>query len=423
MDQRWAAPHNRAVTQPDPTPNAEVATPVAAGARAGRRRAAPRRSHTVARVLVSTLVVLAMVSGLTITYLYRHYSDNLTVLDIEDQIVGERPDKVEVAGPQEPLNVLVMGSDSREGENNIDGLTGGGERSDTTLLLHLSADRERAYGVSIPRDSMVDRPACRTEGGAEIPAESYTMWNEAFQLAGPACTIQQFEELTGIRLDHFVVVDFEGFQGMVDAVGGVEVCIPETIDDRAHGIYLEAGTRKLEGIQALNYVRERYALSGGSDIGRMKRQQAFIASMASTVLSSDTLARPDRLLGFLEAATESLTLDEGLGNLVKIAQLGYEFRGIGPDKIQFMTIPNAVDPADPNKLVWTEDAAGVWNALAADEPLTKRLRSDVITAGKVPGSSSSDEDDDEAGSGSGSGSGGGDGLATDEALEAAGLCT
>ena len=418
MDQRWGAPHNRGVTDPDPTPHAEVATPVAAGARAGRRRAKPRRSHTVGRVLVATLVVLGMVSGLSVTYLYRHYSDNLTVLDIEDQLVGERPDKVEVAGPQEPLNVLVMGSDSRDGEgNNIDGLTGGGERSDTTLLLHLSADRERAYGVSIPRDSMVDRPACRTEDGTEIPAESYTMWNEAFQLAGPACTIQQFEELSGIRLDHFVVVDFEGFQGMVDAVGGVEVCIPETIDDRAHGIYLEAGTRKLEGIQALNYVRERYALSGGSDIGRMKRQQAFIASMASTVLSSDTLARPDRLLAFLEAATESLTLDEGLGNLVKIARLGYEFRGIGADKVQFMTIPNSVDPQDPNKLVWTEDAAGVWNALAEDEPLTKKLRSDVISAGKVPGSSSGDS------GGSGGGNGGGNGLASDEALEAAGLCT
>ncbi len=149
----------------------------------------------------------------------------------------------------------------------------------------------------------------------------------------------------------------------------------------------------------------------------MKRQQAFIASMASTVLSSDTLARPDRLLAFLEAATESLTLDEGLGNLVRIAQLGYEFRGIGADKVQFMTIPNTADPSDPNKLVWTEDAAGIWNALAEDEPLPKKLRSDVISAGKVPGSSSGDD------SGDSSGSGGGKGLASDEALEAAGLCT
>ncbi len=210
------------MSTPTPTPSVEVATPEPRVTRRGKRRAKRRRTHTVAKVLVSTLVVLGLVTGLSVTYLYRHLNGNLTVMDIDDQLVGDRPDKVEVTGPQEPLNVLVMGSDTREGANNIDGLTGGGERSDTTLLLHFSADRERAYGVSIPRDSMVDRPECRTEDGTTTPAASYQMWNVAYQLAGPACTIQQFEALTGIRLDHFVVVDFTGFQDMVDAVGGVE---------------------------------------------------------------------------------------------------------------------------------------------------------------------------------------------------------
>jgi LCP family protein required for cell wall assembly len=399
--------------------------------RRGKRRARRRRTHTVAKVLGATLVVMALVTGLSITYFYRHFSGNLTVLDIDDQLVGDRPDKVQTVaeGEREPLNVLIMGSDTREGENNIDGLTGGGQRSDTTLLLHFSADRERAYGISIPRDSMVNRPQCRTESGTTTPAASYQMWNVAFQLAGPACTIQQFESLTGIRLDHFVVVDFTGFQDMVDAVGGVEVCIPETIDDRAHGMYIPAGTRKLEGLQALNYVRQRYVLSGGSDIGRMKRQQAFVASMVKTVLSSGTLSRPDRLLGFLEAATKSLTLDEGLGNLYKIAKLGYEFRGIGLDNVQFITIPNKVDPDDPNRLVWTRQADVVWNRIKNDEPLTRRLQTDVISAGNVPGTS--DDDPAETGSDTASQGGGssdaGDGgnapTASDEALQAAGLCT
>ncbi|MSZ77466.1 MAG: LytR family transcriptional regulator [Actinobacteria bacterium] len=359
-----------------------------------------------------------MVSGLSVAYIYRHLNGNLTVLDIDDQIVGDRPDKVKVAGPQEPLNILVMGSDTRDGEgNNIDGLTGDGERSDTTILLHLSADRTRAYGVSIPRDSMVDRAACKTADGEEIPAASYQMWNAAFSIAGPACTIQQFEHLTGIRLDHFVVVDFEGFRGMVDAIGGVEVCIPETIDDRAHGIYLEAGTRKIKGQEALNYVRERYAVSGGSDIGRMKRQQAFIASMAHAVVSAGTLTRPDRIVSFLEAATTSLTLDKDLDNLFKIAKLGYEFRGIGLDKIRFITIPNTVDPQDPNHLVWTPDADDVWNKLRNDQPLSKRLTADAISAANVPGSSADplDPDDPRATAGT-------DPEATSESLQAAGLC-
>ncbi len=419
------------MSTPVPPPQGEVATPAPRVTTRGKRRARRRRSHTVAKVLVATLVVLGMVTGLSVTYLYRSLSGNLTVLDIDDSLVGERPEKVEVAGPQEPLNVLVMGSDTREGENNIDGLTEDGERSDTTLLLHFSADRERAYGVSIPRDSMVNRPQCKDESGEVTPAADYQMWNVAYQVGGPACTIQQFESLTGIRLDHFVVVDFTGFQDMVDAVGGVEVCIPEDIDDREHGMYLEAGTRKLEGIQALNYVRQRYALSGGSDVGRMKRQQAFVASMVNTVLSSGTLARPDRLLNFLQAATESLTLDEGLGDLFKIAKLGYEFRGIGLDNVQFLTIPHTVDPNDPNRLVWTEDADDVWNKLKNDEPLTRRLATDVITAGSVPGTSGSESEDDSPGDtasqGGGSGDGSGDGprvpTASDEALAAAGLCT
>ena len=126
-----------------------------------------------------------------------------------------------------------MGSDTRDCDGcNIDNLTGIGQRSDTTILLHLSADRTRAYGISIPRDSMVDRPDLQDRRRRRrSPAAPHVMWNEAFSVGGPACTIQQFEQLTGVRLDHFVVVDFDGFKDMVDAIGGVEVCIPEDIVD------------------------------------------------------------------------------------------------------------------------------------------------------------------------------------------------
>ena len=393
--------------------------------RAPKRRGKIRKRHTVAKVVLVSVVVLAMVTGLGVVFLYRHFNGNLTELEVTDAQLGPRPEKLAATGPQEPLNILVMGSDSREGEgNNIDGLTGLGERSDTTILLHLSADRKSAYGISIPRDSVVDRPDCVSDSGETIPGGTRVLWNDAFSVGGPACTVRQFEDLTGVRLDHFIKVDFEGFKGMVDAIGGVEVCIPETIDDRAHGIFLEAGTRKIQGQEALNYVRERYAVSGGSDVGRMKRQQAFIASMAHQVIAADTLARPDRLLGFLEAATKSLYLDEGLKSLGKIASLGYEFRNIGLDNIQFVTIPNEVDPLDPNHLVWTPGAKKVWRAIMRDEPLTSRLVSDVISAGNVPGGTRSN------GSSSGSGSGSPSGEPTTspsdeadaQALTNAGLC-
>ncbi|WP_395696023.1 LCP family protein [Nocardioides sp.] len=392
-----------------------------------KRRGKVRKRHTVGKVLLATVLVLVMVTGLGTIWLYRHLNSNLNVYDPTAQM-SNRPAKVKVEGPHEPLNVLVMGSDSRDCKGcNIDNLTGGGQRSDTTILLHLSADRTRAYGISIPRDLLVDRPECRTKSGDTIPGGSGSMWNEAFSLGGPACTMQQFEQLTGIHLDHFVVVDFEGFRGMVDAIGGVEVCIPEPIVDPAHGINIEAGTRKIKGYEALNYVRERYVVGNGSDIGRMKRQQAFIASMAHQVVTAGTLARPDRLIRFLDSATKSLTVDPGLSNVAKIAELGIQFKGIGLDNIQFITIPNIPDPADPNRLVWKQpDAKRVWQKIAEDEPLTKRLTPDVISAGNVPGSSSSPSPSGSptgSGSPSSSPSGSASNDASKQALEDAGLCT
>jgi LCP family protein required for cell wall assembly len=378
---------------------------------APKRKAKTRKRHTVAKVVLASVLVLAMVSGLGTIWLYRHLNSNLNVLDISDQLT-DQPEKIAVEGPHEPLNILVMGSDSRDCEGcNIDNLTGGGQRSDTTILLHVSADRERAYGISIPRDSMVDRPDCTSEDGETIPGADYVMWNEAFGLGGPACTIQQFQQLTGIRLDHFVVVNFEGFKDMVDAVGGVQMCIPEPIYDPSHGIDIDAGTRELKGTEALNYVRARYSIGNGSDVGRMKRQQAFIASMTSKVVSAGTLARPDRLVRFLNAATASLTVDPDLKNVVKIADLGLQFQNTGLNKIQFITIPNMPDPQDPNRLVWTEpEAQDVWDKIAHDEPLTKKLSQDVISAGDLPGSGSDP-------------SGGKSNEADDQALADAGLCT
>jgi len=354
-----------------------------------KRRGRVRKRHTVGKVLLASVVALALGTGLGVVFLYRHLNGNLAVLDPSAGL-SNRP--VET-GPREAINILVMGSDTREGKgNNIDGLTGLGERSDTTVLLHLSADRQRAYGVSIPRDLLVDRPECKSADGDAIPSSTHRMWNEAFALGGPTCTIQQFEQLTHIRLDHFVKVDFQGFKGMVDAIGGVETCIPEDIDDPAHGIHIPAGTRKLHGKQSLAYVRERKAVGHGalrgSDVGRVKRQQAFIASMAHSILTAGTLARPDRLIRFLDSATKSLTVDPGLRNITKIAELGNQFKDIGLDHIQLITIPIMPDPSDANRLVWKRpESDQVWAKLRKDKPLTKRLSTDVISAGNVPGSS------------------------------------
>ena len=169
---------------------------------------------------------LALVTGLGTIYFYRHLNGNIAS-ESPRRLGDDRPEKV-YTGNGEPLNILVMGSDTRAGEGNAIDNESGGARSDTTILVHLSADRSRAYAVSIPRDSIVDRPEC---GDDESPAATEVKWNVAYTVGGPVCTVDQVETTTGIFVDHYVVVDFNGFGDMVDAVGGVPVCVPEDIVD------------------------------------------------------------------------------------------------------------------------------------------------------------------------------------------------
>jgi LCP family protein required for cell wall assembly len=204
------------------------------------------------------------------------------------------------------------------------------------------------------------------------------MWNEAFSVGGAACTIRQFEQLTDIRINNYVVVDFRGFQAMVDAIDGVEVCVPQDIDDREHGIVIKAGTREISGREALAYVRVRHVEgTDGSDLGRIQRQQAFVAAMVNKVVSGNVLARPDRLISFLNAATNSLTTD--IANIGRMARIGVEFKDIGLKRIQFITVPWQYAPSDPNRVEWLPEADELWEKVRNDAPLGK-LRDGAITA-------------------------------------------
>jgi LCP family protein required for cell wall assembly len=350
----------------------------------GKRRGRARRTHTVAKVLLATLLTLGMVSGLSVAFLYRHLNGNLDVVNVDAQLTN-RPEKIKIKAPKQPINILVMGSDSRDCDGcGLDKEAGGG--SDTTILFHLSADRQSAYGVSIPRDSLVERPDCKDEDGDVIPGGSGAMWNSAYSYGGPACTIQQFEQTTGVRIDNYVVVDFGSFQQMVDAVDGVEVCVPEDIDSSEYGITIPAGTRTLNGKEALAYVRVRHGVGDGSDIGRVKRQQAFIGALVAKVLSSGTLTRFDRLVRFLNAATKGLTTD--IASIKDMALVGLQFKNIGLKRIRFITVPFVYSTAQPGRVEWTDDADTLWKRIANDQPLGK-LRDGSLGANQVPSGSAS----------------------------------
>jgi len=319
-------------------------------------------------MVVSTIAVVA----------YKRLEGNIGTENFAQDY--HRPSE-EVKGP---INVLVMGSDTREGANakgtgtvaDTPGL------SDTTILLHLSADRQFAYGVSLPRDAMVQRPACRRKDGKGVDPGGLTQFNAAYAIGGPACTVKTVEDLTGVRINHFVVVDFVGFKAMVNAINGVTICVPSAVNDTVGHIQLPAGTYKVTGQQALDYVRVRHDLGASTgDIGRMKRQQAFISAMIQKVVSAGTLANPVRLLKFLDAATNSLTTDPGFANLKQLASLGSSLKSIGLDNVKFITVPWQPWPQDTNRVEWAPQAGQLWRLIRRDRPLTPEFTGDAVTPG------------------------------------------
>ena len=340
--------------------------------------------HRVLRavaVSLATVLVIALTAGF---FAYRHLDGNIDSLDVAEALGTDRPEEIIPEDVEhKPLNILLLGSDTREGQTGgIGGDTPG--LSDTTILLHLSADRDRAYGVSIPRDLMVERPSCVRKDGQGTDPGGLDLFNAAYAVGGPACTIKTVEEMSDVRINHFVVVDFNGFKAMVDALDGVPVCVPQEVNDDIGKIYLPAGSYEVKGQQALSYVRLRHELSENGDIGRMKRQQAFLASMANKAISAGTLVNPVRLYNFLDAATNSLTTDPGLASLKKLGGLAKQLKDIGLDKIQFLSIPFETYEPDPNRLALAPAADNIWEKLRKDEALSRRQSLGITTAAQDP---------------------------------------
>lgn len=286
-----------------------------------------------------------------------------------------------------PLNILLLGSDTRQGIGTSRWGTDtveGGAHSDTNLLVHISRDRRAVTVVSIPRDSMVPAPP---KCSPTVPTAQWTVrqWNANYNEGGVGCTIRAFEGNTGIYVNHYAVVDFRGFADMVDALGGVDVCTATAIDDEDSGLRLSAGRHRLQGEQALGYVRVRKTVGDGSDLGRIKRQQAFMSSVAQEATKTSLLLRPDRLYGFLDAATRSLTTDPEF-DLRTMQDVASSTRSLGVDQIRFVTVPTEQYPADRNRVQWKASASLIWDAIKDDRVVGSPRKA---TPSSSPSSSSS----------------------------------
>jgi LCP family protein required for cell wall assembly len=343
------------------------------------RHAAPHSS--LRRVLTALVVVvglLAVTGTASALVAYYKLNGNITKDDVSGLLGNDRPTKVaNPDAPQEPENILLIGSDKRAAK--FENSTNAGQRSDTTILLHLAADRKSAVLVSIPRDTIVDVPSCKRRDGTTLPAHPTAMFNSAFSEAGAACTIRTVEKLTKIRIDHHVVIDFGGFRDMVNALGGVKICLPEAVNDPDSHLVLSKGEHVVRGKDALAYVRTRHGLGNGSDISRIDRQQTFLGSMVTRIKSKGLLLRPDRLLSFLGAATNSISTDPALGSLNALRKLAQNVKGIDSKDVTFLTAPNEPYPADPNRVQLKPSAATVWNALRFDQPLPGKKKKSTAT--------------------------------------------
>jgi LCP family protein required for cell wall assembly len=304
----------------------------------------------------SLAVILA---GVAVTgyLMVRHYNGNIAQANVRG-LIGKQPADLH---PQAE-NILVIGSDSRQGTPDAAELTT--DQSDTMMLVHIPASRQWAEVMSIPRDSWVNIPSCVMGDGQQSSPRQFKI-NEAFALGnlygnhtalGAACTVKTLEQDTGIYIDHFVVVNFTGFEGMVAALGGVEECNPVAFTDPHSRIVLSAGYHWLTPVQALAYVRARYGLGDGSDLERITRQQAFVSSLITRVRSE--LFNPLAMYRFLDAATSSLTIDSQLGGISGLYRLEQSLRGIPSSKIALFTLPNYpradVVPSDTANVLWAQ---------------------------------------------------------------------
>jgi LCP family protein required for cell wall assembly len=345
-----------------------------------RRTVGPRRSRRPGWVRTlrwagAVFAVLLVVVGGVGLYQYKKLSGNITRVDALAPGDKAIRDAARQLGAE---NFLLIGSDTRAGANGEYG-TVTGARSDTTILAHLSPNRDKATLISFPRDSWVSLPACPKTGGGTEPAHD-GQFNEAFTVGGPACTVLAVQKLTGIKINHYVQVDFTGFKTMVDALDGVAICTTTPLRDAESGLRLPAGTSVLKGEQALAYVRARYGIGDGSDLGRIQRQQRFLGSMVRSATSAKLLVNPVALTKFLTAATKSLTLDRhtSFGDL---RQLAAQLHGLDPKRVSFLTAPIAnpaytppgfppPPPGQGGSRVLLDDVAGraLYDSIINDRP-------------------------------------------------------
>ncbi|MFJ3777062.1 LCP family protein [Streptomyces sp. NPDC090075] len=348
----------------------------AAKSRGGRgsRRARPGgRGKRVLKVVGLVTAVLVLVTAGAGWWFYQHLNGNINSVSLDGKGGTEKAD----AFGRTPINILVIGSDGRTsaadcklgGGCKTTGVQSGNGNADVEMVVHISADRSNATVMSIPRDTMVDVPACKDTASGQSTSGYYGQVNSALQY-GAACQVATVHQLTGVPIDHFVKLDFSGVVKMSDAVGGVSVCVNNNVYDTYSHLKLSKGTHTLKGEAALEFVRSRHGFGDGSDLGRTVSQHIFLSAMIRKFKSAGTLTDPTAVYSLADAATKALTVDDDLDSVKKLISLAADVNKVPTKRMTFTTMQTAPDPNNSNRVVVGEGAKDLFATMANDQSLT-----------------------------------------------------
>ncbi len=323
--------------------------------------------------LVTTIVLVA--ASLTAYIAYRDVVDGIKQENVSNLLGPHRPPQYTSA-----QNILVIGSDSRAGTKGQFGSAQAiqGARSDTMMLLHILPDHKGAVVISFPRDSLVPIIGCQPDGtgtkGQTAQSGGTEMLNATFAAGGAACLWKTLETTTGVHINHFVEINFDGFQSVVNDLGGVNVCLPEAINDPASHLDLSAGQHHVNGTQALAFVRERH-VGEGSDLQRIQRQQFFMAALVQQIESQNVLSNVTKVFSIARDVAKTLTTDSGL-SVDDMKNIATSMKGLSTKGVQFTQVPVVQDPNDANRVIWEQpQATSLFGEVAHDQTVKPKASS------------------------------------------------
>jgi len=319
---------------------------------------------------------MASVVGLVVALLgggYVYLTQTLSASGID--VFSTDGEEYQLPTPEEingPINILLIGSDTRAGQGSTAYGNSTANLADVIILLHVTADRSNAVALSFPRDLMVPQPECRNpEGGDPYPAKDLVQINATMNSGGPACVLQTVQSLTGIKIPYLAMIDFKGVIAMSEVVGGVTVCVSEDINDDKTKLYLEAGEHTLQGENALAFLRTRYGVGDGSDLSRISNQQVFLSALARKLKSENVLTNPFQMFRIGTAALENMQLSNSLTNIGVMLGLAREVNDVDLDMITFIKLPvYSMKGAYSGRVGLIEDQGKfLFDKIAKDEPL------------------------------------------------------